>query len=157
MPAFGLIQTGRLDASLSRRQSLGKNSGPAPQLAPTASTPSSTMAFATASGVAPIIVRSLFVPLPKATFYMGWNGKKKGVKTEIKEDFEIAIYTVTQGQWQEVMGKNPSDFSRGGDGKDKVKGIKDEDLKQFQDKKGQRRQRFSRAYKQVDRLDVSPA
>ncbi|MGA2398889.1 MAG: DNA topoisomerase IV subunit A [Steroidobacteraceae bacterium] len=30
-----------------------------------------------------------------------------------------------------------------------------EDLKQFQDKKGQRRQRFSRAYKQVDRLEVS--
>src|SRR5271165_2913651 len=35
--------------------------------------------------------------------------------------------------------------------------LKYEDLKQFQDKKGQRRQRFSRAYKQVDRLDVSPA
>ncbi len=32
-----------------------------------------------------------------------------------------------------------------------------EELKQFQDKKGQRRQRFSRAYKQVDRLDVAPA
>jgi hypothetical protein len=30
-----------------------------------------------------------------------------------------------------------------------------EDLKQFQDKKGQRRQRFSRAYKQIDRLEVS--
>jgi len=35
--------------------------------------------------------------------------------------------------------------------------LKYEDLKQFQDKKGQRRQRFSRAYKQVDRLEVSPA
>ena len=30
-----------------------------------------------------------------------------------------------------------------------------EELKQFQDKKGQRRQRFSRAYKQVDRLEVA--
>jgi topoisomerase IV subunit A len=30
-----------------------------------------------------------------------------------------------------------------------------EDLKQFQDRKGQRRQRFSRAYKQVDRLEVA--
>jgi len=30
-----------------------------------------------------------------------------------------------------------------------------EDLKQFQDKKGQRRQRFSRAYKQIDRLEVA--
>jgi topoisomerase IV subunit A len=34
--------------------------------------------------------------------------------------------------------------------------LKYEELKQFQDKKGQRRQRFSRAYKQVDRLEVSP-
>ena len=35
--------------------------------------------------------------------------------------------------------------------------LKYEELKQFQDKKGQRRQRFSRAYKQVDRLEVSRA
>jgi formylglycine-generating enzyme required for sulfatase activity len=69
-----------------------------------------------------------FVPLPKGTFYMGWNGQKGSAKkTEIKEDFEIANHTVTQGRWQEVMGKNPSDFSRNGGGKD----IKDEDLKQF--------------------------
>jgi formylglycine-generating enzyme required for sulfatase activity len=73
-----------------------------------------------------------FVPLPKGTFYMGWNGEKGSAKkTEIKEDFEIAIYTVTQGQWQAVMGNDPSDFSRDGDQKDKVKDIKDEDLKQF--------------------------
>jgi RNA polymerase sigma factor (sigma-70 family) len=72
-----------------------------------------------------------FVPLPRGTFYMGWNGTQKGVKTEIKEDFEIAAHTVTQEQWQAVMGNNPSDFSRDGDEKDKVKDIKDGDLKQF--------------------------
>jgi len=73
-----------------------------------------------------------FVPLPKGTFYMGWNGEKGSAsKTEIKADFEIAIHTVTQGQWQEVMGKNPSWFSRDGGGKGEVKDIKDEDLKQF--------------------------
>jgi formylglycine-generating enzyme required for sulfatase activity len=73
-----------------------------------------------------------FVPLPKGTFYMGWNGKEGSAKkTEIKEDFEIAVYTVTQGQWQAVMVKNPSWFSRDGEGKDKVKDIKDEDLKDF--------------------------
>ena len=73
-----------------------------------------------------------FVPLPKTTFYMGWDGTKGSAKKmEIKEDFEIAIHTVTQGQWQEVMGKNPSYFSRDGGGKDKVKDIKDEDLKHF--------------------------
>ena len=73
-----------------------------------------------------------FVPLPKATFYMGWIGLKDSARAvEIKADFEIAIHTVTQGQWQEVMGNNPSWFSRGGKAKDKVTDIKDEDLKQF--------------------------
>ena len=64
-----------------------------------------------------------FVPLPKGTFYMGWDGEKKGTKTEIKDDFEIAVHTVTQGQWQALMGNNPSYFSRDGDGKNKVKDI----------------------------------
>jgi len=73
-----------------------------------------------------------FVPLPKATFYMGWDGRRGSAKeTKIKADFEIAIHTVTQGQWQKVMGKNPSWFSRDGGGKDKVKGVKDEELKHF--------------------------
>jgi eukaryotic-like serine/threonine-protein kinase len=72
-----------------------------------------------------------FVPLPKATFYMGWDGTKKGVKTDIKEDFEIAVHTVTQEQWQAVMGNNPSYFSRNSGGKDKVKDIPDADLKLF--------------------------
>jgi eukaryotic-like serine/threonine-protein kinase len=72
-----------------------------------------------------------FVLLPKATFYMGWDGTKKGVKTDIKEDFEIAVHTVTQEQWQAVMGNNPSQFSRNGGRKDKVKDIPDADLKLF--------------------------
>jgi formylglycine-generating enzyme required for sulfatase activity len=73
-----------------------------------------------------------FVPLPKATFYMGWDGTPGSAKkTKIKEDFEIAIHTVTQEQWAKVMGKNPSYFSRDGDGKDKVKDIKDDELKLF--------------------------
>src|SRR5262249_42663771 len=50
-----------------------------------------------------------FVRLPKGTFYMGWDGTKGSArKTEIKEDFEIAVHDVTQGQWEAVMGKNPS-------------------------------------------------
>jgi formylglycine-generating enzyme required for sulfatase activity len=72
-----------------------------------------------------------FVPLPKGTFYMGGGGGKAGKKTEIREDFEIAVYTVTQGQWQELMGNNPSWFSREGIAKDDVKDVTDEDLKQF--------------------------
>jgi formylglycine-generating enzyme required for sulfatase activity len=72
-----------------------------------------------------------FVRLPKGTFYMGWDGVNKGTKTEIKEDFEIAVHTVTQGQWQAVMGNNPSHFSRRGAGSRKVEDISDEELKLF--------------------------
>jgi formylglycine-generating enzyme required for sulfatase activity len=72
-----------------------------------------------------------FVPLPKGDFYMGGGGGKAGKKTEIKEDFEIAVYTVTQGQWGQLMGNNPSWFSREGIARDDVKDIKEEDLKQF--------------------------
>ncbi len=72
-----------------------------------------------------------FVPLPKGTFYMGGGGGKVGTKTEIKEDFEIAVYPVTQGQWQELMGDNPSYFSSKGGGAYQVRDFPDEDLKQF--------------------------
>jgi formylglycine-generating enzyme required for sulfatase activity len=72
-----------------------------------------------------------FVFLPKGTFYMGGGGSKAGKKIEIQDDFEIAVHTVTQGQWQAVTGNNPSSFSRHGEKKDKVKDIKDEELKLF--------------------------
>jgi formylglycine-generating enzyme required for sulfatase activity len=72
-----------------------------------------------------------FVRLPKATFSMGWDGRNKGVKTPIPEDFEIAVHDVTQGQWQAVMGENPSYFSRFGGGRNYVKTLSDEELKLF--------------------------
>ena len=73
-----------------------------------------------------------FVKLPKGTFFMGWDGeKKKGTKTEINVDVEIAVHTVTQGQWQELMKNNPSWFARAGRGMLHVKDISDADLKQF--------------------------
>jgi formylglycine-generating enzyme required for sulfatase activity len=72
-----------------------------------------------------------FARLPKGTFYMGGGGGTAGKKTEIKEDFEIAVYTVTQGQWQAVMGNNPSMFSRQGANQGSVSGISEEELKLF--------------------------
>jgi formylglycine-generating enzyme required for sulfatase activity len=76
-----------------------------------------------------------FVRLPKATFYMGWDGAvkppRKGVKTEIMEDFEIAVHDVTQGQWQAVMGTNPSWFSHQGNLRGEVVDVSDEELKLF--------------------------
>jgi formylglycine-generating enzyme required for sulfatase activity len=70
-----------------------------------------------------------FVRLPKGTFFMGWDGQKKGVKTAIPEDFEIAVHDVKQGQWQAVTGENPSWFSRFGAGRNEVKTLSDEELK----------------------------
>jgi len=72
-----------------------------------------------------------FARLPKGTFYMGWDGARKGTLTEIKEDFEIAVHTVAQGQWQAVMGSNPSAFSRKGTSRALVADISDEELKLF--------------------------
>jgi formylglycine-generating enzyme required for sulfatase activity len=73
-----------------------------------------------------------FVRLPKGTFYMGWNGTPGSAKkTEIKEDFEIAVHDVTQGQWQAIMGDNPSWFSRKSNGRNSVLDISDEELKLF--------------------------
>src|ERR1700691_5206476 len=71
-----------------------------------------------------------FVPMPKGTFYMRCD-EDKGIETEIKKDFEIAVHAVTQGQWQAVMGDNPSWFSRFGGGRNLVKNISDEELKLF--------------------------
>jgi formylglycine-generating enzyme required for sulfatase activity/tRNA A-37 threonylcarbamoyl transferase component Bud32 len=71
-----------------------------------------------------------FVRLPKGAFYMGWDGKPGSAKkTEIPEDFEIAVHDVTQGLWQAVMGENPSYFSRFGGGRNEVKTLPDEELK----------------------------
>jgi formylglycine-generating enzyme required for sulfatase activity len=76
-----------------------------------------------------------FVHLPKGTFYMGWDAAatppKKAAKTEIKEDFWIAAHDVTQGQWQAVMGNNPSYFSRQAKGMYDVLDVSDEELKLF--------------------------
>lgn len=73
-----------------------------------------------------------FAFLPKGTTYLGWNDEPGSAKkTEIKENFEIAIHPVTQGQWTELMGTNPSSFSRDGKNQGKVKDIGDEELKEF--------------------------
>jgi formylglycine-generating enzyme required for sulfatase activity len=72
-----------------------------------------------------------FVRLPRGTFYMGGGGGAAGNLTRIKEDFEIAVYTVTQEQWQALMGNNPSSFQRGTANADRIKDVSDEDLKQF--------------------------
>jgi uncharacterized protein (TIGR02996 family) len=73
-----------------------------------------------------------FVLGPRGTFWMGGGGGEFGDRqVEISREFYLGVYPVTQGQWQAIMGSNPSWFSRTGGGKDKVAMISDADLEQF--------------------------
>jgi uncharacterized protein (TIGR02996 family) len=75
-----------------------------------------------------------FVLVPRGSFWMGGGGSQPGEKqVEMPHEFYLGVYPVTQGQWQAVMGRNPSYFSRSGRGrgKDKVEKIAAPDLEQF--------------------------
>jgi formylglycine-generating enzyme required for sulfatase activity len=79
------------------------------------------------------------VRVGKGQFWMGSpanelqrNKLNEGQRpVEIEDDFYLGVHEVTQGQWQAIMGDNPSWFSRTGGGKNKVKDIADDELKQF--------------------------
>jgi formylglycine-generating enzyme required for sulfatase activity/serine/threonine protein kinase len=73
-----------------------------------------------------------FLLVPKGKSWLGGGGGKLGdEEVEISRDFYLGKYTVTQEEWEKVMGKNPSHFSRTGGGKDAVKNISDDQLKRF--------------------------
>jgi topoisomerase IV subunit A len=69
-----------------------------------------------------------------------------GKKSADRDEYLVAMAVVAPGEILTVYSGNSAPMK-----------LKFDELKQFQDKKGQRRQRFSRAYKQVDRLEVAPA
>jgi formylglycine-generating enzyme required for sulfatase activity len=76
-----------------------------------------------------------FVRIPRGTFYMGWDGPDRpGKLTPIKEDFEIAVHTVTQEQWAALMDgadRYPSQFRPAGRHARDVEKVSDADLKRF--------------------------
>jgi formylglycine-generating enzyme required for sulfatase activity/DNA-binding beta-propeller fold protein YncE len=77
-------------------------------------------------------LRMEFVHIPKGTFWMGWDSDTKQSKqVTIDQDFELGKYLVTQEEWQNIMGPNPSWFSRTRGGKDAVQGVSDDELKRF--------------------------
>jgi len=70
-----------------------------------------------------------FVPVPKGTGWLGGGKDKPGeTKVEIKADFYLGKYEVTQEEWEAVTGLTPSGFKKGNEA---VKGIADADLKRF--------------------------
>jgi formylglycine-generating enzyme required for sulfatase activity len=75
------------------------------------------------------------VRIPAGKFMMGSPASEVGHdkdeeqhEVEITRDFYLGMHEVTQAQYKKVMGKNPSYFSAGGGGKDKVKGIDTDDF-----------------------------
>ena len=73
-----------------------------------------------------------FVLVPKGKSWLGGGGGKIGDEdVEIAHDFYLGKYTVTQEEWQKVMQKNPSHYSRTGGGKEAVKDVPDVELKRF--------------------------
>ncbi|MBY0227917.1 MAG: SUMF1/EgtB/PvdO family nonheme iron enzyme [Gemmataceae bacterium] len=71
-----------------------------------------------------------FVLIPAGTFWMGSPKKEKGRSPDearhevaLTRPFWLGVFPVTQGQWQAVMGSNPSWFSAEGEGKEEVSGL----------------------------------
>jgi uncharacterized protein (TIGR02996 family) len=93
-----------------------------------------------ASGMRPLIpevansigMRLTFIPA--GTFQMGSPGTEEGHRkdegpqheVEITRPFLLGVYPVTQGEYQKVMGDNPSYFSSRGLGKERVRGLETE-------------------------------
>jgi formylglycine-generating enzyme required for sulfatase activity len=73
-----------------------------------------------------------FALVPKGKSSLGGgNGKEGTVEVNTPQDFYLGVYEVTQEEWQKVMGKNPSRFSRGGAARGFVNNIADDELKRF--------------------------
>jgi formylglycine-generating enzyme required for sulfatase activity len=74
--------------------------------------------------------------IPKGKFWMGAQDNELGAQpnekprhqVEISRDFYVGVYEVTQKQWKQVMGNNPSYFSKEGAGRNLVQGMDTDDF-----------------------------
>jgi formylglycine-generating enzyme required for sulfatase activity len=83
--------------------------------------------------VVPEVVNSIGMRLaliPPGRFRMGSpsgengrGGDEKAHEVELTRPFYLGVFPVTQGQWQRVMGTNPSYFCATGGGREAVKGL----------------------------------
>jgi formylglycine-generating enzyme required for sulfatase activity len=74
--------------------------------------------------------------IPAGKFLMGAAKEdaaddEKQHEVEITRDFYLGVYEVTQKEWKEVMGDNPSYYGRNGTGKASVANVADKDLDNF--------------------------
>ncbi len=73
-----------------------------------------------------------FVKVPKGSSWLGGvDGMPGARKVEMPNDFFLGKFEVTQGEWEAVMGKNPSHFSRTGALKNRVADLTDDELKKL--------------------------
>ncbi len=68
----------------------------------------------------------------RGNFPMGGGSENdETINTLVAQDFYIGIHEVTQGEWQEVMGDNPSYFAPTGEGAAEVSEFTDDELRAF--------------------------
>ncbi len=81
-----------------------------------------------AEGLPPQFTNALgmeFVRVPKGKSWLGGGGGTPGDReVEIKQDFYLGKYEVTQGEWEKITGLNPSGFKA-------VAGVRPENQKRF--------------------------
>jgi serine/threonine protein kinase/formylglycine-generating enzyme required for sulfatase activity len=67
-----------------------------------------------------------FVRVPKGRSWLSGASYRDGDReVNFPDDYYLGQFEVTQAEWRKVMGKNPSHFSKTGEGKDAVKNLDD--------------------------------
>lgn len=117
-----ILLCGLLSLSLTACEQTGENPQP-PAASPSASSSSTPSAYPT-SPSSPVsleeekpIVPESFVLIPGGTFQMGspeteaWRSNDESLHTATVSDFYMSRFELTQAEYEQVMGNNPSNFS----------------------------------------------